>query len=183
MAGQWDEPRADDNDPVFGRKQTQWDDEDDGDKPVRRRANAVASAAEYHALRPEPNYSQFKAQFVDSRGREYALALHLDDKTDPFESPPLTGSVKAKRLLLSLRMPIRQRHTVPLPEPDGEALELYHVATQVLCTAKTDGVWVAGPRQRTGSVYVRDFISHGQVSDPKTYEAWLRGEPEEKEWF
>ena len=71
-------------------------------------------------------------------------------------------------------MPINQRHTVPPPEPDGEKLVLYFVAAQVLCTAKTDGVFVDGPRVRTGHVFVRDFETHGQVSDPGPFEPWLR---------
>ena len=185
MAGQWkDPPIVGDEpvlpDPVTSRKRVQWADDDDA-RPVPRRANDIEASASYHARRPEPNYSQFQAEYVDHHGREYALArtgdlleAQTDVQNEIYDTPPLTGAVSVKRLLLWLRMPINQRHTVSLPEPDGEKLVLYYVAAQVLCTAKTDGVFVDGPRARTGHVFVRNFETHGQASDPGAFEPWLR---------
>ena len=171
--------------------QTQWDDEGDGhDKPVPRRPEDVEASAAYHAKTPEPNYEQFRPEFVDQHGREYALARagkFLERQQDDvdngrFDTPPRKGTARAGRLLMWLRMPINQRWSVPLPDPDGEELVLYHVATQVKCVAKTDGVFVATPRARTGHVFVRDFESRGQVLDPTPYEPWLRtGKPPGRE--
>lgn len=170
---------------VLRRAQTQWDPPaEDGRNPlVERLPENVKRSAQYHARTPEPNYAQFQAEWVDQKGREYAFARSgrfLEGQSDDVDNvrfngvPPREGSVKAKRLLLFLRMPINQRWSVPLPDPAGEKLQLYHVATQVLCKAVTDGVFVANPRGRTGHVFVRDFESLGQVADPSPYEPWLR---------
>lgn len=174
-------------DPLSRRGQDQWSVREvaaDGEPPVvKRLPENVEQSARYHARTPEPNYSQFQAEYVDSKGREYAFARRgafLAAQGDDVDNsrfggvPPRSGSVKVKRLLLFLRMPISHRWQVPLPTPVGEKLELYHVATQVLCEAKTDGVFVASPRGRTGHVFVNDFESMGQVADPMPYEPWLR---------
>lgn len=175
------------------RPQTQWDPpaDDDRDPHVYRLPENIERSARYHERTPEPNYSQFKAEYIDSKGREYALAragnflegnAGLDN--GKFDTPPREGSVKAKRLLMFLRMPINQRWSVPIPDPDGEKLQLYHVATQVLCKSTTDGVFVSGPRARTGYIYMRDFESLGQVADPSPFEPWLRlGKEPGKKWF
>ncbi len=174
--------------------QQQWrDDDDDDDTTVQPLPEDMASAAEYQARTPEPAYSQFIPEYSDQYGREYALARaggflaqNRDDVNNGvFDTPPRTGSVSANRLLLFFRMPINQRYSVPLPEPDGEELQLYFVATQVICVAKTDGVFVSGPRARTGHLFVRDFESRGQVADPTPYEPFLGagGKEPGKTWF
>ena len=158
-------------------RQTTGEDAPDGVPPSDPRR-----AAAYHALRPEPNYSEFSPEFVDQHGREYSVAkagTFLEQQQDvvanaTFTAPSLSGDdVSPRRLLLFLRMPINHRWQTELPDPDGEKLELYHVSTQVLCRAVTEGVFVQ-PRARTGHVYVRGFESLGQVSNPASYESWLR---------
>lgn len=185
MAGQWGKGDQWGKDPVFGRTQTQWDDEGDGDVKVKRRANNIEKSAKYHARRDSvPSYSKFKPQYVDSHGREYQIVSFLDDKDKEFEVPPMDDFIQIKRVLLTLRMPIAQHYSEPLPEPMGEALELFHVESQVLCTGTTDGVYVDGPTARTGKVYVLNFETHGTVSDPEPYIAWLSAhKTTEKQWF
>ena len=183
---------------VLELPQQQWRNADDADadaddQSVQQLPGDMASAAEYQARTPEPAYSQFIPEYVDQHGREYALARagaflakNQDDVDNgAFDTPPRSGSARARRLLLFLRMPIAQRYTVPLPEPDGEELRLYFVATQVICIAKTDGVFVSGPRARTGHLYVRDFESRGQVADATPYEPFLGagGKEPGKTWF
>lgn len=166
---------------------------DDIEPLTQRPPENAAQSARYHARAPEPNYTQFRAEYVDQKGREYAFARSgrfLEEQADSVDNarfdgvPPRTGSIVAKRLLLFLRMPINQRWSVPLPDPVGEKLQLYHVATQVLCKAATDGVFVASPRGRTGHVFVTNFESMGVAVDPTPYESFLDvGKPPGAERF
>jgi hypothetical protein len=168
--------------------QTQWPDNVNSEVAVKRLPRDSNRSERRHALTPEPNYSAFKAEYVDAKGREYSVARsgkHLMAQGDSVHNASYNGTPsrtasgeKVGRLLLNLRMPINQRWSVPLPDPWGEKLTLYHPATQVLCKATTDGVFVASPRGRTGHVFVSDFESLGQVDDPTPYEPRLRsGKP------
>lgn len=139
------------------------------------------SAAAYHERRPEPNYSEFAPEFVDQLGRQYSVAragafleTNLDDVDNAaYAAPSPRVRGEYRRLLLFLRMPINQRWQVDIPSPEGEKLALYHVPTQVLCHGVTDGVFVTA-RARTGHLFVRNFETGEQVSDPARYESWLR---------
>ena len=150
----------------------------------------VERAAQYHAQRPEPAYDQFKPEFVDSEGREYAVArsgdfLEQQDVSNGlYTDPPTDRRRELGRLLLWLRMPINLRHSVDPPDPDGERLQLYHAETQVLCEVRTESVFVM-PRMSTGHVFVSNMVSTGKVSNPAPYEKWLqeRGRVPGAVWF
>lgn len=152
---------------------------------IEKQPKDAERSARYHAKTPNPNYSEFVPQFVDRHGREYAVARtgsFLEDVADDVDNasytdPPRSGTKRMGRLLMWLRMPIHQRHSEQLPDPVGENLVLYHVATQVVCRAKTDGVFVTA-RARTGYMFVRDFVSEGQTGTPGAYEPWLHAKHE-----
>lgn len=147
---------------------------------MRIQPQNVERAAEYHAQRPEPNYTQFRAEFVDARGREYAVARgsdlleqHDDLKNDTFTTPPPDQRRDTGRLLLWFRIPINLRHSVGPPNSDNEGMMLYHPETQVLCTAMSDGVFIQ-PRAATGHMFVEKFVSFGKTNAPEVCERWLR---------
>ncbi len=170
--------------------------DDDGGEPLiarqpddrRRRAmygkrpRDPERAAEYAARAPEPNYSQFgrqRAQYVDQDGREYRLAageardalVRAGDIQRPdYAEPSVHGRRAVGRQLFWVRIPIRLRGSVDFPPPRDHALSLYFVRDQVLCRGVTDGVYYTGPRKRSGSVVLRDFVTLGQVADPRPYE-------------
>ena len=139
------------------------------------------AAAEYHAMRPGPNYSEFQAEMVDQYGREYTVArmgsfLDSQDDVDNKEYTTPDGSTSRSfgRLLLFARLPINHRGMVPLPEPDGEKLQLFVVGTQVLCSATTDGAFFM-PRAKTGHIFVTNFQEGKKVVNPAPYMKWVEG--------
>ena len=189
---------------VHRLRQTQWDGDSHGtqwdsgsrDGAHWRGAGSPAAevppadpdrAAAYHARRPGPNYEEFTPVFSDMHGRQYGV-MRRDAEGDaqPTADELVASGAPAAggRVRLSLRMPINQRWSVPLPAPSDEKLVLYHPASQTTCSARTDGVFVAGARARTGFVVVRDFVTHGQVADPAVHEPALRtGRPAGAEYF
>ncbi len=153
------------------------------DRRRRRPVQDRERSERYAAQTPEPNYSQFGqlgVQYVDFSGREYRLA-----------SGPIVrqyaraGAVRdveflepdrqARKLhfgtqVFWVRIPIYLRGTVGFPDAQGEHLELYFTRDQVLCKGTTDGVYVSGPRKKTGTIVLRDFTTFGQLADPSRFE-------------
>lgn len=148
----------------------------------KKRPKDEERSAQYNAKTPEPNYSEFGkigVQYVDMKGREYILArgsetvrqyVESGDITVPdFNEPDRQFTENVGTQLLWIRIPIHLRGTVEFPDSNREALTLYFVRDQVLCTGQTDGVFVSGPKKKTGFVVLRNFSTHGQVSDPSKY--------------
>ncbi len=152
------------------------------ERRYKRRPRDPDKAARYAAQTPELNYSEFgkkKAQYVDLTGREYILATGKvtkgyvrsgDIKHPYFVEPDRELQETLGTQVFWIRIPIHLRGTVPFPEPEGENLQLYFARDQILCRGRTDGVFVSGPRKKTGFVVVRDFQTFGQVADPSKYE-------------
>ena len=117
-------------------------------------------------------------------GVDKFVATQDDVFNKDFGDDDVAEGGNAKRLVLYIRMPIRQRHTVQRPEATGERLTLYHVRTQSLCTCITDGVFFLN-KARTGHLFVRNFNSAGQLADPRPYEQWLKTDTHEagRRWF
>ena len=133
----------------------------------------------YRAKYPQLVYSEFgKPDFVDTLGREYRVARgsfadQLSNEgrvsNDHFLEPKLRASQKIGTLLLWIRIPIRTHGQVKFPEAVGEELEFFWAKQQVRASASTDGVYY-GERRKTGYMFVRDFITYGQVKNPSVYD-------------
>lgn len=146
-------------------------------------AQDLERAAEYEARRPGHNYSEFKPEFADQHGRQYEFARggsfleNLEDEVHNLKHSAGNGFLKAgvenQRMLLWIRMPIRQKYSEKIPEPDGEQLVLYHVETQTICTAKTTGVFFHNARARTGYVFVDGYTVRGRAEDPQTFDRFV----------
>ena len=143
----------------------------------------MQKAAEYEARRPGPNYSEFKPEFADQHGRQYEFARNgsfLDNLQDEVHNLKhnrgtafLAKGLENKRMCLWIRMPIRQKYSEKVPQPDGEQLILYHVETQVICTAKTTGVFFHNAQARTGYVLVDGYTVRGRAEDPQTFDRFV----------
>lgn len=138
---------------------------------------------EYKTKTPEPNYSEFQkigTEYVDVQGREYILAKggflkngfersgDIQDPTFLEPDPELKQSVGTQ--IFWIRIPIYLRGTVGFPEPSGKLLSLYFVRDQILCSGETDGVFVSGPKKKTGFIVLKKFQTFGQVADPSSYQ-------------
>lgn len=121
-------------------------------------------SAVYHAMTPEPNYSEmtqfFTPELVDRKGREYVL-----DET--------WEAGRGERQRFWFRIPIRLRGRVNPPDAVGQHLELYRVLDQTLLRGITDGVFITGSEKRTGHLFLTNIVQSAQVADPSGFESWL----------
>lgn len=137
---------------------------------------------QYEAKTPELNYSEFQKEgieYVDLEGREYILAkgnfrtnyVRSGDIQDPtFLEPDRELKQSVGTQIFWIRIPIYLRGTVGFPEPSGKLLSLYFVRDQILCTGETNGVYVSGPKKKTGFIVLKKFQTFGQVADPSSYQ-------------
>ncbi len=142
-------------------------------------------AAEYAASTPEPNYAEFGkigAQYVDRGKREYILATgpladahaRAGDVSHPdFVSPDPKGVHDVGTQIFWVRIPIHLRGSAGFPDRAGEQLEMYFWREQVRCKGHVDGVFVSGPKKRTGYVIMKDFVTLGRPDKPAEYEKIL----------
>jgi len=152
--------------------------------PMKRPSKDPEKTAIYEAKTPEPNYEEFGeigADFIDFKHREYILATSEhqivskyarvgDIKFPDYTEPSLTKSEGVGTQIFWIRIPTHLRGTVDFPEPEDEWITMYFHRNQILCKGRTDGVYVSGPKKKTGFVILRNFQSSGQVLDPSKYE-------------
>lgn len=110
------------------------------------------SALAYRGRNSGPNYSEFKAEIIDSNGREYQLArLQQEDEGNT---------------LLWCRLPISLRRTVQPPDTrlGGESLKLLDLSTMKELRATVHASFFAGAKAVTGSVVLADLRVIGDAN-------------------
>lgn len=151
-------------------------------KPYEQKPVDIEKSKEYEAKTPEPNYSEFGkmgVEYIDLKGREYILAKEGTlvntykskglIQTRTFFEPNRNRREIIGTQIFWVRIPIDLRGTVEFPQPDGEHLNLYFIRDQVICIGKTNGVFVSGPKKKTGFMILNNFTTFGQVADPSKY--------------
>ena len=140
-------------------------------KQTRKQSKDFEKSAIYEAKTPEPNYSEFgkeKADYIDRKGREYILAPNSaeivqnfirsgDIKHPEFEEPHPDIIMNWGTLIFWIRIPIHLRQTITFPDVENEWIEFYFLRDQILCRGKTGGLFVSGPKKKTGFIIIHNF--------------------------
>jgi hypothetical protein len=142
----------------------------------KKKNKNIDKSFEYHAKHPEPNYSKFKTEFIDIKGREYRRAdqtfvdRYIKEGSMISRLPydiPLKGDDNWGKQIFWIKIPIRLRGNIGYPDKE-EYLELFDIHNQIIGDGFTDGIFY-GEKKKTGYVIINDFITRGQLRDPSPF--------------
>lgn len=133
----------------------------------------------YMIKTPNPNYSEFVPDFIDSDGREYSISnskqVHGFDIDNDILNAELLSTTDFQswgNQILWIRIPIKYHNVTTFPNPSNEELYLLHLNTQISASCKTSKVFHL-PRSATGYVIVKNFTTNGQIVDPSIFLPFL----------
>lgn len=138
---------------------------------------------------PNPNYYNFeRPEYIDERGREYAVARSEDNiglknvvstlqengtvSNDSFDRESSKDG-QEKSLVMWMRIPIAAsrsnvRDKLGFPDASGQKLTLYHYDTQGVYEAVTDGMF-HGDKRKTAFCILRKFRWIEDSKSPPDY--------------